>query len=70
MNYKSDMVAIKNKINSKIELDKRVIIEVINDNTFIVDRPFEVHKDLATDYIFDFKFLILPNKPNDILSLT
>ncbi len=34
--------------------EKRNIIEVINDNTIIVDTPFP-DLDLIPDYIFDFK---------------
>lgn len=58
---KHDMIAISYKASSEeggqIKVETRVIIEVVNDYTFVLDRPFD-NKELP-EHIFDFKFIVV-----------
>ena len=61
MQAKFDMISIAYKRNQQIVNEKRTIIEVVNENTIIIDRPFP-DLELLPEYIFDFKNIHLENK--------
>ncbi len=54
---KHDMIQITYPSDvDQIETDLRVIVELINDYTFILDKPFDRQSELP-QIILDFKFL-------------
>ena len=54
LNRKQDVIQIPFEEHGKIFLEQRRIIEVINDNTVIVDKAYEKLAKLP-EYIFDYK---------------
>lgn len=62
------MLAIPYPTGSTFEYKKRIIIEVINENSIIVDSPFPIHKDLP-EQIFDFKLIAQAAKQNDTMTI-
>lgn len=54
---KNDMIGIPTlQSDGTVKLDTRVIVEVVNDYTFILDRPFNNFGQLASP-ILDFKYI-------------
>ncbi|CDW91840.1 UNKNOWN [Stylonychia lemnae] len=58
MNRKSDIIGIPIKKGDQYVLERRNVVECVNDNTVIIDQPFSHHQNLS-DYIFDFKNIIV-----------
>ena len=51
---KQDIIQIPYNRRGQTFFEKRTIIEAVNENTVVVDRPFE-DLDLLPEFIFDFK---------------
>ena len=59
---KHDMIGVTYKTSEEdgghMRMETRVIVEVVNDYTFIIDRPFDNLNNLP-EVILDFKFIVV-----------
>eukprot|EP00347_Sterkiella_histriomuscorum_P015893 403355285 len=58
INRKADIVQIPIHVNGQLTFERRNILEMINENTVIIDKPFTNYTSLP-DYIFDFKNILM-----------
>jgi hypothetical protein len=66
---KFDLIAVAVKIGDSFEYEKRTIIEIVNENTLIIDKPFPVNI-YTPDYNFDFKMIALSTKQEDSMTFS
>ncbi len=62
MRLRNDMIGVTYRASEidggHLRQETRVIVEVVNDYTFIIDRPFNNLANLP-EIIFDFKFVVV-----------